>query len=129
MPGAPRPGGWPGGPGSLPAQDVPPVPSVPQGAAKPPLVFLVLAAVLAVAGAVVTGLTWGSALSLLGWALVGPLAIGAMTLFSVVDTGRRAAPLYDGPPWLRPAQVLVTVIVVAGIVASSVSIAMWVGRW
>lgn len=124
-PGGRRQGGWP--PSPAPESPEPPSPALPV-AAQPPVVVLVAALVLALAGIGVTAATWGVPLTLLGWFLAGPLAIGVITLYSMIDTARRAAPLYGGAAWTRPAQIVVTVLIVAGVLLSSVSIAMWVGR-
>ena len=95
---------------------------------KPPTALLAVAAGVAVIGAVLAAVGWGSWIAGVGWVLAGPVAIGVMALYVAADTKRRAEPVYLRPEWLTMAYAAVAVLAVAGIVVSALSVAFWVGR-
>lgn len=94
----------------------------------PPTGLLIAAAVLAVVGTVFGGVFWGSPLSIVGWALAGPIAIGVLALFTSRDTVRRSAAIYLRPDWLSLAYAVTMLIIAIGVVVGSVSFAMWIGH-
>jgi hypothetical protein len=129
-PAAGRP--QPGGSGGFPSSGAP-LPTGPSTTdsltpARPPVALLILAGLLAVAGIVVAGVFWAGRPAVIGWALAGPLAIGAAAVFSLKDTARRAAPVYLSPGWLRAAYAAAAVLIVVGVIAGSVSFAIWVSH-
>ncbi len=95
---------------------------------KPPTALLAVAAAVAVVGAVLAAVGWGSWIAGVGWALAGPIAIGVMALYVAADTRRRAEPVYLRPEWLTMAYAGVAMLAVAAIVVSALSVAFWVGR-
>ncbi len=100
--------------------------------AGPPAVYLWIAAGLALAGIVATALIfvldrpW---LSVVSWALAGPLAIGMIGYFLAEDTKCRAAPLYVEPTWLKTATWAVGTAAAIGTVVGSLGVADWLGHW
>ncbi|MFG1929940.1 hypothetical protein ACGFK1_04705 [Mycobacterium sp. NPDC048908] len=95
---------------------------------SPPTALLAVAAGVAAIGVVLAAVGWGGPIAVIGWALAGPVAIGVMALYLATDTKRRAEPVYLRPEWLTMAYAAVAVLAVAGIVASALSVAFWVGR-
>ncbi|MEN0138621.1 MAG: hypothetical protein AAGC80_25935 [Rhodococcus sp. (in: high G+C Gram-positive bacteria)] len=96
---------------------------------KPPVVWLALAAVSAVAGlglAVTLGSITG--LAALAWVLAGGCAFGLLARFTVLDTAQRALPVYARSKVAQRGYWVVVVLAVAGIVASAWHIAEWAGR-
>ena len=96
--------------------------------ARPPLLLLALALALAVAGIVITAV-WGHALptAATGWFVAGPVAIGALSAYSRVDTRRRADAVYSAPAWTGVAYWAVTSACLAGIGLSAWYLALWAG--
>ena len=102
-------------------------PSVQQ--VRPPVLWLVLGAVVAVVG-MVLALLLGThiPIAVTAWVLAGPVAIGLLATFTIVDTGQRARPLYSFPSWLPWAYRGVLVLAVLGVAAGAWRIAEWAGR-
>lgn len=127
------PGGIPAPPSFTPsAGDA--SPSAPGGGrgltvATPPIGLLAVAGAVAVLG-VVLGLVAGGSgpLALAGWALAGPGAIGVLSAFTLLDTKRRAAPVYMQPTWITAVYWSVLVVAGVGIVIGALRVADWVGR-
>lgn len=94
----------------------------------PPLVSLIIAGVVAVAGITVSAVFFADALAIVGWALSGPIAIVIMGAFVRGDTDRRAEPGYLRPTWMGAAYALVAVASIAGIIVGAVGFALWMGR-
>lgn len=67
-------------------------------------------------------------LSLVGWTLSGPVAIGILAAFTLADTKRRSAPIYTSPGWTKLAYGVVVAISIIGIVVGALGFAFWVGR-
>jgi hypothetical protein len=97
--------------------------------ARPPLGFLGLAVVLAAAGAVIAGV-WGSAVVAagIGWLLAGPVAIGVLAVYTLVDTRRRTDAVFSAPSWIGAAYWTVVVVCLAGIAVAALQLALWAGR-
>lgn len=94
----------------------------------PPLVILIAAGVVALAGIAIGAVFFSDALAIIGWALAGPIAIGLMGAFVRGDTDRRAEPGYLRPTWVGTAYALVALASFAGIAVGAVGFALWVGR-
>ena len=97
--------------------------------ARPPLRFLGLAIVLAAAGAVIAG-GWGTAIVAagIGWLLAGPVAIGVLAVYTLVDTRRRTDAVYSAPSWIGAAYWTVVVVCLIGIAVGAWELALWAGR-
>jgi hypothetical protein len=99
----------------------------------PPLVWFAVALGLAVLGAVVAGVGailgpwWTTAL--LGWLLAGPVAIGALAVYTRVDTRRRTEAIYSAPGWTSTLYWVVLAACLLGIAVSAWQIALLAGRW
>lgn len=96
--------------------------------AKPPVVLLAVAAVVAVVGIALAVVFWGSVLAIIGWAFAGPIAIGVLALFVAKDTSKRALPTYLRPDGIGLLYAGVAVLVIVGIALSAFSFALWVGH-
>jgi hypothetical protein len=96
--------------------------------AKPPVMFLIIAAALALVGIVLGVLGWGSWLAIVGWVFAGPIAIGVLALFVAKDTDKRALPTYLRPDGIGLLYAGVSLLVVAGIIVSALGFAFWVGH-
>ena len=102
--------------------------------AGPPLVWFAVALGLAVVGAIIAivvfilGSSWG-ALAILGWLLAGPVAIGALAVYTRVDTRRRTEAIYSAPTWTSTLYWVVLGACLVGIALSAWQIALWAGRW
>ena len=97
----------------------------------PPLVWFAVALALGIAGVTLAG---ASALggpmiaaAVMGWLLAGPLAIGALAVFSRVDTRRRTEAIYSAPTWTARLYWLVLAVCLLGIVVGAWQIALWAG--
>ncbi|MFT3660661.1 MAG: hypothetical protein QM809_04505 [Gordonia sp. (in: high G+C Gram-positive bacteria)] len=124
------PGGFPGGPTStsgFPGTPASP-PAAPLESVGPPTPILIAAGVCAVLGIIVGAVFFAGPLSLLGWFLAGPVAIGVLALFTSRDTANRAAPLYLRPGWVGAAYVGVLVLVAVGVILGAVAFALWMGH-
>ncbi|WP_186629394.1 hypothetical protein [Rhodococcus sp. BP22] len=104
-------------------------PSSSLSVAGPPLAYLFASGALALIGLVV-GVALGASgpLAVIGWVLAGPIAIGVLSAFTLLDTNRRARPVYAEPTWTRPAYWAVLVIAAIGIIVCALRIADWIGR-
>jgi hypothetical protein len=101
--------------------------------AGPPLKWFAVALVLAVAGvvlALVSATSGGGvfATALAGWLLAGPFAIGALAVYSRVDTRRRSESIYSAPRWAATLYWAVLVVCLVGIALGAWQIALWAGR-
>ena len=101
--------------------------------AGPPLKWCTVALLLAVAGvvlAVISAASGGSVLvtALAGWLLAGPLAIGALAVYTRVDTRRRSESIYSTPRWGAMLYWAVLVVCLVGIALGAWQIALWAGR-
>ena len=88
---------------------------------------------LAVAGAVlalISAASGGGVLvtALAGWLLAGPLAIGALAVYTRVDTRRRSESIYSAPRWATTLYWAVLVVCLVGIALAAWQIALWAGR-
>jgi hypothetical protein len=101
--------------------------------AGPPLKWFAVTSVLAVAGvvlALISAASGGGVLmtALAGWLLAGPLAIGALAVYTRVDTRRRSESIYSAPRWAATLYWAVLVVCVVGIALGAWQIALWAGR-
>lgn len=95
----------------------------------PPFAWLVVAlalAAVAAAAVLVYGATPEVAFG--SWAAAGPLAIGLLAVYALLDTRQRARPVYAAPSWTAGLYWAVVVVAGAGIGLSSWRIAEWAGR-
>lgn len=99
--------------------------------ARPPLVWFAVALALALIGVALAG---ASALggpmiaaAAAGWLLAGPLAIGALAVFSRVDTRRRTEAIYSAPTWTSMLYWVVLAVCLIGIAVGAWQIALWAG--
>lgn len=97
--------------------------------ARPPLVLFGIAIALAAAGAGIAGI-WGDAFGAagIGWLLAGPLAIGLLAIYTLVDTRRRTNAVYSAPSWTAAMYWTVVTVCLVGISISAWHLAMWAGR-
>jgi hypothetical protein len=99
--------------------------------AGPPLVWFAVALGLAVVGVALAGLSALSgpmiASAVGGWLLAGPLAIGALAVFSRVDTRRRTEAIYSAPTWTSTFYWVVLAVCLLGIAVGAWQIALWAG--
>lgn len=99
--------------------------------AGPPLVWFAVALALAVVGVALAGLSALSgprlASAVGGWLLAGPLAIGALAVFSRVDTRRRTEAIYSAPTWTSTLYWVVLAVCLLGIAVGAWQIALWAG--
>ena len=101
--------------------------------AGPPLQWFAVALVLAVAGvvlALMSAASGGGVLrtALAGWLLAGPIAIGALALYTRVDTRRRSESIYSAPRWAGTLYWAVLAVCLIGIALGAWQIALWAGR-
>jgi hypothetical protein len=101
--------------------------------AGPPLTWFAVTLMLAVAGAVlalISAASGGGVLvtALAGWLLAGPLAIGALAVYTRVDTRRRSESIYSAPRWTATLYWAVLVVCLVGIALGAWQIALWAGR-
>lgn len=101
--------------------------------AGPPLKWFAIALLLALAGvvlALVSVTSGGGVLlpALAGWLLAGPVAIGALAVYTRVDTRRRSESIYSAPRWATRLYWLVLTVCLIGIVVGAWQIALWAGR-
>jgi hypothetical protein len=96
----------------------------------PPLLLFAGAFAVAVTGVVLAVLSVADSAVLLafwGWLLAGPVAIGALAVFSSVDTRRRISSVYSTPSSVHTAYWVVVATCAAGIGAGAWQIALWAG--
>ena len=101
--------------------------------AGPPLTWFAVTLLLAMAGVVLTVISAASGGGVLvpalaGWLLAGPLAIGALAVYSRVDTRRRSESIYSAPRWTTTLYWAVLVVCLVGIALGAWQIALWAGR-
>ena len=101
--------------------------------AGPPLKWFAVTLLLAVSGvllAVISAASGGGVLvpALAGWLLAGPLAIGALAVYTRVDTRRRSESIYSAPRWTATLYWAVLVVCLVGIALGAWQIALWAGR-
>ena len=101
--------------------------------AGPPLTWFVVALLTAAAGvvlSVVSAMSGGGVLApaLAGWLLAGPVAIGALAVYTRVDTRRRSESIYSAPRWAARLYWAVLVVCLVGIALGAWQIALWAGR-
>ena len=101
--------------------------------AGPPLKWFGVALVMAAAGvalAVVSATNGGGVLApaLAGWLLAGPVAIGALAVYTRVDTRRRSESIYSAPRWAARLYWVVLAVCLIGIALGAWQIALWAGR-
>ncbi|WP_072804089.1 hypothetical protein [Rhodococcoides yunnanense] len=97
--------------------------------AGPPTLYLIASGVLAFIGLIVGAVLGASGpVAVVGWVLAGPVAIGVLSAFTLLDTNRRARPVYTEPTWMKPAYWAVLVIAATGIIVCALRIADWIGR-
>lgn len=98
--------------------------------ARPPLRWLGISAGLSAVGLALAALLGGlPPLAIIGWSLSGPVAIGALAMFTSEDTRQRAHPVYVAPNWLQLAYFGALLLCLAGVIVSAIRIGLWVGRW
>jgi hypothetical protein len=107
--------------------------TAPLTTAGPPLKWFAVTVVLAVAGAVlalISAASGGGVLvpALVGWLLAGPLAIGALAVYTRVDTRRRSESIYSAPRWTNTLYWMVLIMCLVGIALGAWQIALWAGR-
>lgn len=97
--------------------------------ASPPLQWLGIGYVLVVASLIIWFVPEHSkTLGLAGWLLAGPLAIGTLAVFLVLDTRRRADPWYaasSGADWMRRGLVVAALV---GVTLNAYAVADLVAR-
>jgi hypothetical protein len=101
--------------------------------AGPPLKWFAVTLLLAVAGVVLAVISAASGggvpvPALAGWLLAGPLAIGALAVYTRVDTRRRSESIYSAPRWTATLYWAVLVVCLVGIALGAWQIALWAGR-
>jgi hypothetical protein len=101
--------------------------------AGPPLAWFAVALLLAAAGVVlaIVSATGGGGVfapALAGWLLAGPLAIGALAVYTRVDTRRRSESIYSAPRWATRLYWAVLIVCLVGIALGAWQIALWAGR-
>ena len=101
--------------------------------AGPPLKWFGVALVTAAAGVVLdlisaTGGGGVLAPALAGWLLAGPVAIGALAVYTRVDTRRRSESIYSAPRWATRLYWAVLVVCLVGIALGAWQMALWAGR-
>jgi hypothetical protein len=101
--------------------------------AGPPLKWFAVALVMAAVGvvlALVSAAGGGGvfAPALAGWLLAGPIAIGALAVYTRVDTRRRSEAIYSAPRWAARLYWAVLVVCLVGIALGAWQIALWAGR-
>lgn len=98
---------------------------------RPPMLWLGIGLLLIVAAVVLALIGRSATMGLIGWVLAGPLAIGAVALFSVADAKQRESGWYapsDLAEWGRRILIvlaLVAVTLCAWFIANDVARGMW----
>lgn len=99
------------------------------GPAGPPLIWLAAAAASGIAAMVLAALLGESiAFAIIAWLLGGPIGIGFVALFSVNDTRQRAKAFYSSPASTRVLYAVALALVLIGVIAAALCIAVYVGR-
>lgn len=63
-----------------------------------------------------------------GWLLAGPIAIGALAMYSRIDTKRRSDAVYSAPTWAGALYWAVLAACLVGIGVGAWQLALWAGR-
>lgn len=79
-------------------------------------------------GAVLSWLLDASALTLIGWALAGPVAIGFIGVYHRADTLLRTSGLYSEPSWTRTLYSGVVGLCLCAVIVAAVFVGLWWGR-
>jgi hypothetical protein len=96
---------------------------------QPPVLWLVLGLVAAALGAAAAAVLGTSSTIAFGaWAASGPLAIGLLAVFALLDTRQRARPVYNSPVWAPVLYWSVIAVAALGIGLSAWRIAEWAGQ-
>lgn len=99
------------------------------GVAGPPLVWLAAAAASGIAAIVLAALLGESiVVAVVAWLLGGPIGIGFVALFSMNDTRQRARAFYSSPASTRVLYAVALALVLIGVIAAALRIAVYVGR-
>jgi len=86
-------------------------------------------AVLGLMVAAIGALLRGSlATAVAGWLLAGPAAIGALAMYTRVDTQRRTEAIYSAPAWAPRLYWAVLAVGLLGIAMGAWQIALWAGH-
>lgn len=102
----------------------------PLAVAVPPVRWLGISVLVALVSAGLA-LAFGAAvpgLAISGWVLSGPLAIGLLAYFTVLDTRERTKATYIAPTWVRAGYWVCVVVSLAAVLVCALRIAFWVGR-
>lgn len=91
------------------------------------LALVVVGVALAVTGMLVGGVV-GPITAIACWLLAGPVAIGALSMYSRIDTRRRSEAVYSAPTWTTTAYWVVLAVCFIGIAVGAWRIALWAGR-
>ncbi|WEV33964.1 hypothetical protein [Mycolicibacterium fortuitum] len=98
----------------------------------PPLIWFAVALALALAGVIIAviGAVMGPMIvtAVAGWLLAGPVAIGALAVYTRVDTRRRTDAIYSAPNWTSTLYWAVLAVCFIGIAVGAWQIALWAGR-
>lgn len=98
----------------------------------PPLIWFAVALALALAGVIVAviGAIMGPMIvtAVAGWLLAGPVAIGALAVYTRVDIRRRTDAIYSAPNWTSTLYWAVLAVCLVGIAVGAWQIALWAGR-
>lgn len=99
---------------------------------KPPAGPLAIAGALAVVGIAVSifGILTHTQryLTLVGWLMAAPMAIGVLGLFIIRDNDRSAQAIYIKPAWLTPSYWSVVGLSVVGTAIGAFGVATWLGH-
>lgn len=96
---------------------------------SPPVLWLGIAALLAVAGLVLALLLGDLPPVAIGaWALAGPIGIGMLAVFTTRDIRARSGAVYLAQGWVRPLYWVCAGLCLAGAMVAAWQIAEWVGR-
>lgn len=99
------------------------------GPAGPPVVWLAAAAASGIAAVVLAALVGESiVLAVVAWLLGGPVGIGLVAFFSVNDTRQRAKAFYASRASTRVLYAAALALVLIGVIAAALRIAVYVGR-
>lgn len=96
--------------------------------ASPPAILLYSSLLSAGLGATLAWILGSSAMTLLGWVLAGPIAIGLIGYYHKVDTSRRATDLYAEPGHLKILYTTTMAVCLVAVVIAAVFVGLWWGR-
>lgn len=96
---------------------------------RPPLVWLLISLLLALAGLAGAILVApGGSLGIYTWLLSGPVAFALLVVFTVIDNSRRASLFYRVSSVAQLLYWATLVVAFAGVIVSAWHVADWVGR-